>query len=348
MKVSFPHFGNYDIAFEKICQLLNLDYLVPPKTTFSDIERGAKISPEMYCFPFKVNMGNYLRAIQEGADHFFMWQNPGLCRQRYYAALQEKALQDAGYQVSVVGLGPKIIFQLKKISDASFLKMIYVTCFTLRLLHLIEEIERKTRFYRPREKNSGETDRVSEECFKRLREIKNLRELFSFKRKLKKRFAKIWVKEKQNLLKVGIIGEIFTVIDGVTNYDIERKLGSMEVEITRNLSISEFIKHGLFPWTNTRAKKIAFPYLKSGVGGHGLLTVAEMLEYAEKGYDGVIHLLPFGCMPESTVRPILHKIKEEHKIPLLSLSIDEQTSDTGLETRLEAFVDLLKSRKLQR
>ena len=348
MKVSFPHFGNYDIAFEKLCQKLNLDYVVPPKTTSFDIARGAKISPEMYCFPFKVNMGNYLRAIEQGANLLFMWQNPGLCRQRYYAKLQEKALREAGCEVSVEGLGPKIIFQLKKIARTSFLKMIYLTIFTLWQFHLIEVIEKEARFYRPREKEEGKTERIVEECFVQLRKTENFRDLFTFKRKMKRKFREIELKKNSEPLKVGLIGEIFTVIDGVTNYAIEKKLGRMGVEVFRNLTLSEFIFEGIFFWRKKKIKKKAFPYLNSGVGGHGLFTVAQMIEYAEKKFDGIIHLLPFGCMPETSVRPLLQKIKKEKKIPFLSLSIDEQTIDTGLETRLEAFVDLLKAKKYER
>ncbi len=37
-------------------------------------------------------------------------------------------------------------------------------------------------------------------------------------------------------------------------------------------------------------------------------------------------------------------LKRDIHIPILSLSFDEQTSHTGLVTRLEAFVDLLWQR----
>ncbi len=81
------------------------------------------------------------------------------------------------------------------------------------------------------------------------------------------------------------------------------------------------------------------------MGGHGRETVAEMLTYSRKGFDGIIQLLPFGCMPEVTVRPILQKISSQRKIPFLSISLDEQTGEVGLLTRLEAFIDLMESKK---
>jgi intein/homing endonuclease len=49
------------------------------------------------------------------------------------------------------------------------------------------------------------------------------------------------------------------------------------------------------------------------------------------------------CMPESSVRPILQKIHLETGIPFLSLSLDEQVAEAGINTRIEAFVDVVKN-----
>ena len=50
-------------------------------------------------------------------------------------------------------------------------------------------------------------------------------------------------------------------------------------------------------------------------------------------------------MPEMDVIPVLHNISADYKIPILYLSYDTQTSDTGIETRLEAFYDMIQMRK---
>lgn len=43
--------------------------------------------------------------------------------------------------------------------------------------------------------------------------------------------------------------------------------------------------------------------------------------------------------------PVLQNISSDYKIPVLYLSYDSQTSDTGLDTRLEAFYDMIYMRK---
>ncbi len=63
------------------------------------------------------------------------------------------------------------------------------------------------------------------------------------------------------------------------------------------------------------------------------------------GFDGVLHLKPFGCMPEVNAMAALQRLSREHTFPVLFISFDAQTSETGLATRLDAFCDMLRMRK---
>jgi len=64
--------------------------------------------------------------------------------------------------------------------------------------------------------------------------------------------------------------------------------------------------------------------------------------------DGMIHIFPFTCMPELVAQTILTKVQKDLDIPILTLVIDEHTAMGGVETRLEAFVDLLERRRKRR
>lgn len=89
----------------------------------------------------------------------------------------------------------------------------------------------------------------------------------------------------------------------------------------------------------------AKPYLNHFVGGHGEETVGAAVHYAKQGYDGVIQLLPLGCMPEIVASSILPRIQEDYNIPIMTLTFDEHTGQAGVQTRLEAFMDLLERSK---
>ena len=344
MKVTFSHFGNYNIAFKALFEKMGFEVVLSQKIGPKDIENGAKISPEMFCLPFKANVGSYLASIEKGADTIFMWDNCGTCRQRYYGVIQEKVLKDNRYNIPVINFTAKnSILKLKKLSGLSFFQMLVIGKFILRQINLIEEIEKLAKFYRPREKKKGETNEVMKFCLGNLIKIRKERELSKFKKEVERKFAGIEIEKNRDLLKVGIIGEIYTVIEEVVNHEIEAKLGKMGIEVERDLTLTEFMKNGIFPWKKWKTNRLAKPYLKSSVGGHGINSVAEMIDYANKGFDGVVQLLPLACMPETLVRPILQKIHQETGIPFLSISLDEQTAEAGIDTRLEAFVDVVKN-----
>jgi DNA-binding response OmpR family regulator len=139
-----------------------------------------------------------------------------------------------------------------------------------------------------------------------------------------------------------IRGEIYTVSDHAINFEIEKKLGNLGVEVYREMSLLYHLKKKIFFKDFFIQRKIK-PYLGSTVGGHGRDAIYEMLKYVKEGFDGVIQLLPSFCMPETSIRPILEKIHQETGIPFLSLSLDEQVAEAGIDTRIEAFVDVVKN-----
>ena len=54
------------------------------------------------CVPFKYNLGNYIEALESGAN--VLIQAGGGCRYGYYAEVQEQILRDLGYKFEFVKL----------------------------------------------------------------------------------------------------------------------------------------------------------------------------------------------------------------------------------------------------
>lgn len=76
-----------------------------------------------------------------------------------------------------------------------------------------------------------------------------------------------------------------------------------------------------------------------------MFTVDQALRFAKQKYDGIIHVKSFGCTPEMDAMPVLQNISRDFNIPILYFTFDSQTSDTGIQTRLEAFYDMIMMRK---
>lgn len=79
-------------------------------------------------------------------------------------------------------------------------------------------------------------------------------------------------------------------------------------------------------------------YINPAVRGEAILSMARATEYAEKGFDGIINIIPFGCMPGTVVSALLKQFRDEHlNIPAYTMIVDGH-KDPGSDMRLEAFV----------
>lgn len=61
--------------------------------------------------------------------------------------------------------------------------------------------------------------------------------------------------------------------------------------------------------------------------------------------DGVIHLTAFGCGPDSIIGKMIEGDCEDKNIPMMTLRVDEHTGESHVQTRLEAFIDMLNLRR---
>ena len=90
---------------------------------------------------------------------------------------------------------------------------------------------------------------------------------------------------------------------------------------------------------------VARKYVKYNLGADGLDNVYRTIELIKHGYDGIIHIKPFGCTPEISAIPIIQRVCQDHNCPIMFLSFDYQTSEEGIKTRLEAFYEMLKEKR---
>ena len=357
MRISFPHLGNLYIPLKALFDYLKVDYVIPPLNSQRTLTLGTKYSPEGLCIPFKLTLGNMIEAAEQGADTMIMPGGFGICRLGYYTIVQEKILNDLGISMQLIPLSVsehkfKGFMQIiKRLSgNAPWSRIIAGFRFGIAKMDTLDEIEKLVQKIRPLEKVKGETNRV----FRKAIEAIDASQDYATLRRVRKDYIlqlyNIPSNRETQPLIVGLIGEFYVLLEPFSNLDIEKELGKLGVEVRRSLYISEWTKFSLFFGALKKLRhdkikeihKAALPYLKCDVGGDGWETVGEKVLYAEN-YDGLVHLAPLTCMPETVAQNIMPSTKE--KIPVLTVICDEQMGKQGMITRLEAFVDLLKRRK---
>ncbi len=348
MRLGMTHMGNLDIAVKAMAKKLNIDLVIPPPTTQRTLSLGVKYSPETVCLPFKLQLGNMIEALELGADTTLMPGGHGPCRFGYYHKVHEAILRELGYKFHMVTQDRGILNIAKSITNGASLREIMTPFrFGLTKLKALEELERMVHKIRAIEQDKGSATRIYRDASKAIDDAGDFRAIKQAKQEYLQKLMSLPIVPSPDPLKIGITGEIFVVIDPFANMDIEIELGKLGVEVRRPLFISDFVRLNPFIYAfglleKNKAHKAAVPYLSCHVGGDGWQSVGEKVLHA-RDWDGLVHLEPFGCVPETMARNIMPSTKE--KLPVLNIIYDEHTGKAGLINRLEAFVDMLQRQK---
>lgn len=168
----------------------------------------------------------------------------------------------------------------------------------------------------------------------------------TFRRTIKKinRYEKLQENLYYNPDRINIllIGEIYTLLEPKVNFNIRKRLYNLDIGSKLTVTLSSFIED------NIQGKKLqlkeADKYFNGEVGGHGKQGVIRLLENINN-IEGVIHVLPLTCMPECLAMPVIEYICRQNKIPLLKVEIDDNASELNIQTRLEAFTEMIKRKE---
>lgn len=349
--------GNAYIAINALLRGLKLEVIPPPPVTRLTLELGIKYSPEFACLPLKINVGNFIEALQQGADTIIMVGGWGPCRLGYYAQVERNILRDLGYTFDLVILEApefelsQLFNQLKGLGqNVSLIESFRAIKFAWAKLNAVEKLEKKLESCLPRCDDPDQTEKIYDQALTDLDRAEKIEEV--------KKITAAAVESLESLsldrpcLEIGLVGEIYTVLEPAANSNISRYLGRLGVEVTRSIYLSDWINDHLLGGfikksNHQRIIDCARPYLNSWVGGHGQETVGCTVDFARRKYDGVIQIGPLTCMPEIVAQSILPSVSAAEKIPCMTLYFDEHYGSAGVYTRLEAFVDMVARKKFE-
>ena len=359
MKVTFPYMGTV-IIYKKLLELLGHDVILPPKPSQRTIDLGAKYSPEFACFPYKAVMGSYIEACEMGAETIVTSGGHGPCRAGFYGEIHKRTLHQMGHKVDMIVFDSlkrdrkTFMENAKKVKgNNSWLKVAKAFKFTYDMVQEIDKFDKKIHQIRAYEVKPGSTDKAWDA-------IKNEFDKAYNSKDLKRAIAKsneiidsieTYEVDERDRIRIGIVGEIYVVMEPSINMEIEKVLGELGCEVERSQYLSGWVDYNMIPSFIKKSHeeeilKKGEKYIEIIIGGHAKQTVGHIVDYKDQGFDGIIHLMPFACLPELVSQSIIPKISEEHDIPVLTLSIDEQTGKANSRTRIEAFIDLIKNKKL--
>ena len=348
--VSFPHLGNYYVPISYLLKrLLKVKVMPSPTITKRTLELGSKYSPESVCLPFKYNLGNFIESLDAGAN--ILMQAGGGCRYGYYAEVQKTILENLGYNFEFYSLVNSDKFTVKYLYDTfksinpklSFIKFGYTILLTLLMINYMDNIDDYIRKNVGFEEEKNSFVNLNKKMLSSFTKCHTFTGLTITYWKYKRKFKKLRVNKPKNCMKVGIIGELYTSMEPHSSYFIEQELAKMNIEVKRFTNVTYL----LIKKRHQTKKMLRYmkDYVKYPIGADGLDNIYRAKKLIDEGYDGLIHIKPFGCTPEIGAIPIIKKVCSDYKMPIIFFSFDTQTGEEGIKTRLEAFYDMLKMKE---
>lgn len=135
--------------------------------------------------------------------------------------------------------------------------------------------------------------------------------------------------------RIALVGHAYNIYDRYISMNIIEKLEKLGARVVT----PDFLPDEVIDQEAGRLPKRLFWTLGKRIVGSTL----HFLQEAD--IDGLIHLASFGCGPDSLVGDLVERFSHRaRKIPFLYITVDEQTGEAGIQTRVEAFMDMLNWR----
>ncbi len=133
-------------------------------------------------------------------------------------------------------------------------------------------------------------------------------------------------------IKIALVGHPYNIYDNFINMNLIPKLNKMGVGVETMEFTNEFL---ISLEINNLYKRPFWTYARENYGF--AVNAAN-----NKNVDGIIYISSFNCGIDSV---IIELIKDKvGDFPFLTLKVDEHTGEAGIDTRIEAFTDMLERR----
>lgn len=146
----------------------------------------------------------------------------------------------------------------------------------------------------------------------------------------------IYAVKPVEILNIAVIGHPYNLYDNYMNMDLLKKLKREGVNITTVEMIDEGIINEKSGMLN---KKIFWNFGRKAIGG-----AMHLLD--RNDIDGIIYVMSYGCGIDAFVCDLTERrVRLKGDMPFTVLTIDEHSGSAGIDTRLEAFIDMIRWRR---
>ena len=335
IKVGIPrglYFYKYSPLWKAFLEYLDCEVVFSPPTTNKIVEAGSQAALSEFCVPMKIYFGHVIKLLADNPDLDYIFIP------RYVATHSDKFFC------------PKFMVLPESIK--------YGMNITVPILELevnakrIKGIEgainlgKKLGFDQTK---SGKAWYFAFEKYKKFKEKIKKGDYVALLDKLDtdpkhKRVPKVLkqrvseANQGKYMLNILILGHPYNVYENWVNMDLLTRLKTMDV----NVLTMEKLPDEVFDKPITVNKQ----YQNYWENEEEIMqTARHYLIDAEEQVDGIIFLISFACGPDSLIQELVMRDMKKKKIPFLDLILDEHSGESGMVTRIESFVDMIRRNK---
>lgn len=136
-------------------------------------------------------------------------------------------------------------------------------------------------------------------------------------------------------IRIGVLGYVYNLYDRAVSLDILKRLEAEGADV----ETFEMIPIDLME------KKLAKFYKTPFWTFTNKLLAAGCKFMEDPAVDGIIHVTAFGCGPDSMLGKLLDLDSAKFGKPFMTVRVDEHSGEGHLQTRVEAFVDMIRRKK---
>lgn len=325
MRVGIPRallYYYYYPFWKTMFDVLKIETVVSEPTSKRTVNKGVEFSVPEICVPIKIFTGHVASLLDE-VDYVFIPRMVSISKHEYFCP-KFMGLPDM-IKYTIPGamekiLSPKITSPTDNISNPKYYTELKTKLGigTWELHRALKKAEQE--WYKFRQ--------LSKEGYV----LTDALHIFEGKNILKNQEQK-----KDVEVTIGLLGYVYDIYDGYVSMDVIQKLKDLNIKIVTFEMLDDEQMNNSIRFMN---KKLFWTFSNKLLG-------AGYYFYNHPQIDGLIQVTAFGCGPDSMIGKMLELDSSKYDKPFMTVRVDEHSGESHLQTRVEAFIDMIKRKKLQ-
>lgn len=324
MKIGIPRallYYYYYPLWKTFFEKLGCEVIISGKTTTDLLDKGIKASVSEICVPIKILNGHVLELLESDVDYIFLPRMMSIRKGQFFCP-KFMGLPDM-VRYSLPGAKEKVLFpNISSLTDDISDEKLYYD--VGKILGVTDKDIRES--LSAARKVWNEFRRFSKEGYTALEAMEYVLE------------GKLPEKQAEDIgVTIGLMGYVYDVYDDLVSMGIVDRLRKMGVKVIT----FEMMDETMLERELDHMKKRLFWTFSNKLLGAGYRFLKD------EGIDGIIHVTAFGCGPDSLIGKLMEIDSEEYGKPFMTIRVDEHTGENHLQTRIEAFVDMIYRKKVK-